>query len=217
MLIISGCSEQSSGTPETKEKVIKEVVVVIGDDGKVYVPNEDLGEADEVVYKLEDGTEVSITTESDLSVSGEYEAEVSYVKDGETVTESTTVLSDTQEKIEEALEEAKQASTKLAWGDLGYGDAEINGVVYGFDDLNDMDWDTSIAWAEAVYGSKDGYRIVPCAYPDGTLIDLIGICVYDGMPCEEMTALAWGLRGEKGWITLDAVPKLSALEACGLA
>ncbi|MBQ1567352.1 MAG: hypothetical protein IIZ80_05635, partial [Erysipelotrichaceae bacterium] len=83
MLIISGCSEQSSGTPETKEKVIKEVVVVIGDDGKVYVPNEDLGEADEVVYKLEDGTEVSITTESDLSVSGEYEAEVSYVKDGE--------------------------------------------------------------------------------------------------------------------------------------
>jgi hypothetical protein len=225
LLALTGCAKQETVTPsKTDEKVVKEVVVVLGNDGTLYVPNDDLSGADEVVYKLDDGTEVTITTESDLSVSGEYNAEVSYVKDGETVNQSVLVLSDMQDKINEVISSTPTEpepttllnSSDKKWGDSGYGNVEINGVVYGFDDLGSMDYDTSLVWADAVYGNKRGYTL---NVNHRVGITLIAINVFEDMTCEEMKTLSWPLRGEKGYITFNSGESSSSQEktnSCGL-
>lgn len=219
---LCGCTKQEGVTPsKTDEKVIKEVVVVLGKDGNLYVPNDDLSDGDEVHYKLEDGSEVTIATDSDLSASGEYQAEVTYVKDGQTVTENLLVLADSQDKVEEAVANAVTETTqdepnsvgKLSWGDSGYGEVEINGTVYGFDDLNSMDWDTSMAWVIAVYG-ENGYEIRP-----GIDSNMICVRIYSGMPCEEMRKLAKNTRGGGGCVSLFTMENSqtnNAVTACGL-
>ncbi len=213
---MSGCSEQKAEPADTDEKTVKEITVHMSED-KLVIPEYELAEDEVAKFVTEDGKEVKIDLADGLT-NGSYEMEVTYVEDGKDVTENMVVILGEEPSTDNpsADEPTSSATDKasLSWGDPGYGDVEINGVVYGFNDLNDMDWDTSIAWAEAVYSNKRGYEVVP-----GGDSQLIAINIYEGMPCEEMVVLARGLRGGKGWISVNANEnaKVDAVAtACGL-
>lgn len=212
LILITGCSEQKVEPTKTDEKVVKEVVVVIGEDGTVYVPNEDLAGADEVVYKLEDGTEVNIVTDSDLSVSGEYSAELTYVKEGETVTQSVLVLSDTKEHIDEVVSSTLEVDT-YATSESGFNwYVDIDGVVYGPDEIAHTDLETSIKWLEKVYGDKLSYFIGEVE-TDGVFRNaaIVNSSTYDS-DCENMRMLI-SIVKKGGYITVKGSDSL--YNACG--
>ena len=83
------------------------------------------------------------------------------------------------------------------------------------DDIDNMDWDTALAYADAVYGPKNGY-VIDKTYLGNTVI---AVNSYPGMPCEEMRKLASQWR--TGIWTLnsnyDGDGAQSARKACGFS
>ena len=219
MILFSLCACASNNS---SSKTVKVITVVFGEDGTLYVPNDELSGADEVVYKLEDGTEVSIITEEDLTVTGEHKAEVSYVKDGQEVKHEVKVMSDTKENLikdNPSEEKTEDDSAKVGDGNIEDGhnsinwNVTVNGVTYGPEEIVNTNLETSLEWLKQIFGDKLSYTTREL-YSDGVFRD--GIVVHSSTFDDDCSALEIlvGIAKKGGFITSDASDRL--FEACGL-
>ena len=184
--MFTGCTKakdaEAPSDPVVEKPEPKTSVVYLIND-TLYLSDDALGE--NVVYTLEDGTPIEIVIADNKET-----AKVTYTKDDKTVSNDVSVVIDTKEAIEKVIKETpvkeEPAGEKFNWY------VEIDGVVYGPDDLVDIDVDTAIAYIKGVFGPDVKYSLETIGAGWDLWYDLDGVVVDAasfGNDCETIAKL----------------------------
>ena len=209
----AGCATQEKTDPAKADaKTVKEVTVYLSDD-KLVIPNYELAEDEVAKFVTEDGVEVKVDGTDDLA-DGSYELEVTQVVDGKDVTNTMVVVlgDDAAEPAPSdtpADEPTTSGKKEFNWN------VEINGVMYGPDEIAKADVDTSIAYVKGVFGDNVKYNLETIGAGWDLFYDLDGVVVDTasfGNDCDAIAQLR-AIWKAGGHITT----RVSAVaeEACG--
>lgn len=202
IITLAGCSQKETNA-EIGEKAKPEQIVVEAQDGYIYVDTNNLEKTDEVEMTLSDGTQVTFSGNVDYSTPGQYTVQATYTNNGESKTEDVTVVVDSTENIESFKQEQAAATQRNFY-------PEIDGVVYGPEDIAKEDLDMAEKWVQAVYGND--YVIEQ----GGSGKWYVFVTPTADMNCDDVNAIITVIKGNGGHVSIGENQYTSnLLHGCG--
>lgn len=203
IITLAGCSQKETNA-EIGEIAKPEQIVVEAQDGYIYVDTNNLEKTDEVEMTLSDGTQVTFSGNVDYSTPGQYTVQATYTNNGESKTEDVTVVVDSTENIESFKQEQAAATQRNFY-------PEIDGVVYGPEDIAKEGLDMAEKWVQAVYGND--YQIITSAVTGKALV---AVNPTADMNCDDVNAIITVILNSGGHVTIGENKYTgSLLHGCG--